>query len=329
MSSPSASPPPSLSLPLPLYSVWSLDILQIEDPLYGLPSPCLLLPLATSTAAVAGVKKVGVCSNSRCERNVCVCSVSLHKVCVVVTGCHWYHGMSSVCVCVYVCKCVFSLAEAFGGDASKKPPPAPMLLPHWLDDWPCVCVCFFVQVCVFFSWTFWWGKKKTPPPPPPQCCSLIGWMTGRECDGRSTINFPVVEKGRGVTALWSTIKRTRQIGRGAPVRGRARRAGPDKDGDGDAASHNSGRHKGPATARWHHSNTSSHTQPHWHAHKHQRWGFLHTTYIQQEAILEFLQPDLSFSFKEKLVFADTLMRPMFVLIWCKLQVLRHQANKFN
>lgn len=181
-------------------------------------------------------EKVGVCPNSRCERNVCVCSVSLCKVCVVVTVCHWYHGTSSVCV--YVCEC--------------------------------------------FLWLKLWLRCKQSPP----CGSLIGWMTGRECDGRSAINFPVVGKGHRVTALWSTIKRTRQIGWGAPVRGRARRAGPDKDGDGDAASHNSGLDKRPATARWHHSNTSTHTQPHWHAHKHQRCGFL-VAFTTQSCLIVF------------------------------------------
>lgn len=59
-------------------------------------------------------------------------------------------------------------------------------------------------MCVFFGRSFEM-QAKTP------CGALIGWMTGPECDGRSTINFPVVGKGRGVTALWSTIKRTRQI----------------------------------------------------------------------------------------------------------------------
>lgn len=172
-------------------------------------------------------ENVGVSPNSRCERNVCVCSVALHKVWVFVTGCHWYHGMSSVCV----------------------------------------------QVCECFLWLKLWLRCKRSPPR----SSLIGWMAHGECDGRSTINFPVVGKGHGVTALWSTIKRTRQIGRGAPVRGRARRAGPDKDGDRDAASHNSGPDKRPATAQWHHSNTSAHTQPHWHAHKHQ--GFVYKTEI--------------------------------------------------
>lgn len=196
-------------------------------------------------------EKVGVCPNSRCERNVCVCvcSVSLYKVCVVVTGCHWYYGMSSVCSCEWVFSLVKTLVEM-----QAKPP----------------------------------------------CCSLIGWMTGRECDGRSAINFPVVEKGHGVTALWSTIKRTRQIGRGAPVRGRARRAGPDKDGDGDAASHNSGPDKRPGTARWHHSNTSTYTQPHWHACKHQcgwgeqkaaisAWADKYSKYCRRHASMELLQ----------------------------------------
>lgn len=57
------------------------------------------------------------------------------------------------------------------------------------------------------------GMQGKPP-----CCSFIGWMADWECDGRSTINFPVVGKGHGVTALWSTIKRTRQIGRGGAGR---------------------------------------------------------------------------------------------------------------
>lgn len=138
-------------------------------------------------------------------------------------------------------------------------------------------VCAFMCVCVrVFSLVEALVEMQAKPP----CGALIGRMTGRECDGRSTINFPVVGKGHGVTALWSTIKRTRQIGRGAPAHGRARRAGPDKDGDGDADPHNSRPDKRPATARWHHSNTSTHTQPHWHAHKHQCHGFLCTTNIQ-------------------------------------------------
>lgn len=184
--------------------------------LYRLPSPWILLRLATNTAAVVGVKKL-VSAPNLAVKEMCVFVVCLFTKCVllslaVIDIMGWV-----VCVCVWV----FSLVETLV-EMQAKPP----------------------------------------------CCSLIGWMTGRECDGRSTINFPVVGKGHGVMALWSTIKRTRQIGWGAPVRGRARRAGPDKDGDGDAASHNSGSDKSPATAPWHHSNTSTHTQPHWHAYKH-------------------------------------------------------------
>lgn len=110
-------------------------------------------------------EKVGVCSKSRCERNVCFCSVSLYKVCVVVTGRHWYHGMSGVCVCV--------------------------------------------RVSVFLGLNFWLRCEQKPP-----CCVLIGWMTGRVYDGKSTVNFPLVGKGHRVMALWSTIKRIRQIGQG-------------------------------------------------------------------------------------------------------------------
>lgn len=102
------------------------------------------------------------------------------------------------------------------------------------------------------------------------CCLLIGWMTGGECDGRSTINFPVVGKGHEVTALWFAIKRTRQIGWGALVRGRARRAGSDKGGDGDAAPHNSEldkslRHPSDTTA------TPAHTRTHTDMHINIRW----------------------------------------------------------
>lgn len=85
-------------------------------------------------------------------------------------------------------------------------------------------------------------------------------ITCQKCDGRGTINFPVVGIGHRVTALWSAIKRTRQIGRGAPVHGRAWTAGPDKDRDGDAVSHNSVMDKRPGTAQQHHSNT--YTQAH-------------------------------------------------------------------
>lgn len=102
------------------------------------------------------------------------------------------------------------------------------------------------------------------------CCLPIGWMTGGECDGRSTINFPVVGKGHEVTALWSAIKRTRQIGWGALVRGRARRAGSDKGGDGDAAPHNSEpdkslRQPSDTTA------TPAHTHTHIDMHTNIRW----------------------------------------------------------
>lgn len=111
----------SLSLP-----VWSLDILQIEDPFIGrLPSPWLLLPLATNTAVVVGVKKL-VSAPTLAVKEMCVCSVFLYKVCVVVAGCHWYHWTSSESVYV----CVFSLVEA---RCEQK---APMRLPHWPDDWP-------------------------------------------------------------------------------------------------------------------------------------------------------------------------------------------------
>lgn len=102
-------------------------------------------------------------------------------------------------------------------------------------------VCLYV--CAFSLVEARRQRRKTP------CGSLIGPVPVRECDGRGAIDIPVVVRGCGVTALWSTIKRTRQIGRGAPARGRPRREGTNKDEDGDPASHNSGPHKRPTTAR--------------------------------------------------------------------------------
>lgn len=172
--------------------------------LYGLPSPWLLLPLATIAAAVVEVKK-SLLAPTLTMKAAWVCSVP---------SCHWYHCVSGVCLCAAEC---FSLVQ-----------------------------------------------EKQP------CCLLIGWMTGGEFDGRSTINFPVVGKGHEVTALWSAIKRTRQIGWGALVRGRARRAGSDKGGDGDAAPHNSEldkslRHPSDTTA------TPAHTRTHIDMHINIRW----------------------------------------------------------
>lgn len=127
---------------------------------------------------------------------------------------------------------------------------------HWYHCVSGVCLC--AAEC--FSLV----QEKQP------CCLLIGWMTGGEFDGRSTINFPVVGKGHEVTALWSAIKRTRQIGWGALVRGRARRAGSDKGRDGDAAPHNSEldkslRHPSDTTA------TPAHTRTHIDMHINIRW----------------------------------------------------------
>ena len=96
-------------------------------------------------------------------------------------------------------------------------------------------------------------------------------MTVPECDGRSTINFPVVGKGHRVTALWSAIKGTRQIGLGAPVHGRE---GRDKEWERDAAPHDSDLDKDPATARRHCCNTITHPRwmfpnpPYTHTHSH-------------------------------------------------------------
>lgn len=45
------------------------------------------------------------------------------------------------------------------------------------------------------------------------------------------------------------LRQLDKIGPGTRIHGRARRAGPDKGGDRDAASHNSEVHKSPATAQ--------------------------------------------------------------------------------
>lgn len=127
--------------------------------LYRLPSPWLLLPLATNTIAVVGVKKL-----------VSAPSLAVKEMCVFV-------------VCLFTKSVLLSLAV--------------IDIMGWV-----VCVCFL------------WLKLLVEMRAKPPFCSLIGWMTGQECDGRSTINFPVVGKGHGVTALWSTIKSTRQIGWG-------------------------------------------------------------------------------------------------------------------
>lgn len=99
----------------------------------------------------------------------------------------------------------------------------------------------------------------------PPCCSFIGWMTGCERNGRSTINFPVVGKGHGVTALWSTIKTIRQIGRG----GRRSTGEHGKLGQTKTATemqlHITQSHT--KALRQPRDTTATLTQPHWHAHK--------------------------------------------------------------
>lgn len=113
------------SPPIPPLSVWSLDILQIKDPFIGcLPLPWLLLLPATNTAAVVGVKKL-VSAPTLAVKEMCV-FVFLYKVCVVVTGCHWYHWTSSVCVFM----CVF-----FGWSKMRaKGPHAAPSLAVWLAE---------------------------------------------------------------------------------------------------------------------------------------------------------------------------------------------------
>lgn len=210
---PSPPTPPTPLFSPSLYPVWSLDILQTRRSLYGLPSPRQRLPLATSTAAVAGVKKLVSAPTLALVKEMCVCVCLFARVCVVVV-------VTDIIV-VTVCVCVF-----FGAKERRL------------------------------------RCKKSPP---------IGRMSGRERDGRSAINFPpLLEKVTGSRHCGSQLRRnTTNRTRGAPVRGRARRAGGQTKTGMEMQLHiTQVRTKAWRQPRRHHSNTSVDTHPRWHAHKH-------------------------------------------------------------